>query len=111
MSFFEWHESDKIGNALCLEIDFKSLIIGVNLNKVINRIISVVCYLIFKKYLQDKEKEYQSYRPMVSFIRNELVYRLEIYKLTSITEEDKIELMKVIASLETWWFTELCIHL
>ena len=88
-----------IGHVIDSSIDYRTLIWGKDGCKGSNRIISLVCYIIFKKYLQDKDRQERNHQPVAHFLKTELIFRLEIYKSTKMSEKDEKLLMELISIL------------
>ncbi len=76
-------------------LDFKMIILGVNKLPHVNRIISLLCYLIFKKYLIDKDRNNHNFTPVNIYIKYELIFRLKIYETLSLPWK-QVELIQTI---------------
>ncbi|MCP3887294.1 MAG: hypothetical protein GY702_00255, partial [Desulfobulbaceae bacterium] len=87
-----------ISDALNCVINFKMIILGGKRLIHENRSISLVCYLIFKKYLLDKERENNNFTPLFIYIKYELTFRLKIYESLKYPVNQTALIQKVIQS-------------
>ena len=69
----------KVGDALNYAMTWQKIVIGVHGNKVLNSIVSLVAYIIYKKFQGDKECAGHNYQGSCQFLHNELEYRLNVY--------------------------------
>ena len=60
-------------------IYWKTVPLGINNEPNMNSIISLICYIIYKKYLSDRDCDPNNIIPINRFIYNELGYRLNVY--------------------------------
>ena len=60
-------------------IDWKLIVTGSNSNKCVNKVVSLICYLIYKKYLADKDKHQNLQNSVQPFLKSELFFRLRMY--------------------------------
>ena len=67
-----------VKQVLGVDLNFKSIVLGLQV-EFYDNVLSLICYLIYKKYLIDRDKNYRI--ALLSFIRNEILYREKIYNL------------------------------
>ena len=61
-----------------VRITWKAIILGLDKKYAENNCISMICYIIYKKYLMEKDEiNHQAVRP---FLKKELRYKLEIFQ-------------------------------
>ena len=70
----------KIQTVLDIAISYEILIIG-DKNITQNNMFSVLMYIIYKKFLVDYENIGNNREPLLSFIKNDLKYRVDIYNI------------------------------
>ena len=80
---FLWN---KIGTVLNVDIIWYTIITGINLRQVENKVVSLICYIIYKKHLADTNGKGIVF-PLYTFLKKELSYRLQIYDKTCSIEE------------------------
>ena len=80
------HLWNKIGTVFKVNIMWYTIITGINLRQVENKVVSLVCYIIYKKYLADTNGKGIIF-PLYTFLTKELSYRLQIYDKTCSIEE------------------------
>ena len=70
-----------ISNMINIQISWREIIIGMNNKPAENYLISFVCYIIYKKFLVDKEKPINGhYINLKTYVKCELKYKLEVYE-------------------------------
>ena len=90
-----------IGNALDCVFNFQIIILGKEMFTHVNRVISLICYLIFKKYLLDKERIDNNLTPLPMYMKYELTFRLRVYEnIKCIMTETKL-IQKIIQMLSS----------
>ncbi len=72
------HFWSKISRILHVNFTWQCVLLGSDDNKDSNRIISLLCYLIYKQYLKDKEKK-NVHQSFFSDMKREIEYKLKIY--------------------------------
>ena len=72
---------------------------GENKNAKFNNLISVLTYLIYKKYLTDKDNLNTNYTPLLNFVKKEFEYKSVMYNLMENTSEDYIPLSQLLTFL------------
>ena len=90
----------RVGFALNIPISLRTICLGDDTNSMTAKIISLVCYIIFKKYLRDKDNAKKMMITIITFVKNELKVRLELYLKISIPEEAKVKLQRIIEILD-----------
>ena len=75
------------------------IIWGENKNAKFNNLISVLTYLIYKKYLTDKDNLNTNYTTLLNFVKKELEYKSVMYNLMEKTSEDYIPLSQLLTFL------------
>ena len=85
---------NSIGQILNINISFQLLIIG-GKDKPMNNVLSVLTYLIHKKFVLDNEGLLPKSTSLSNFIKNELRSKIEIYNLNFITSEKFIPLKEI----------------
>ena len=90
----------RVGFALNIPISLRTICLGDDTNSMTAKIISLVCYIIFKKYLRDKDNANKMMIAIITFVKNELKVRLELYLKISIPEEAKVKLQRIIEILD-----------
>ena len=86
----------KISKSMGLDINFKVILTGKNATIVQNQVISLLCCLLYKKFIKDIN-ELQSLS-VKQYLVNELTMKLNIYKRVT-TNDGKDMIRKVINSL------------
>ena len=67
-----------IQNVLDVNINFKVIVTGYHDKPDVNCIVSLICYLIYKKYLGDRNNDVIN--NMSTFLSRELIKRLQTYE-------------------------------
>ena len=70
-----------VGNILQCDITWYQIVIGINKYEETNLIISLICFIILKKFLLDNNKNDKSYFDFKTFLKNELSYRYGVYNV------------------------------
>ena len=77
------------------------IVLGKEMFTHVNRVISLICYLIFKKYLLDKERMNNNLTPLPMYMKYELTFRLRVYEnIKCIMTETKL-IQKIIQMLSS----------
>ena len=80
-----------------LNLDYRTLILGIDNNLRLNNLISVIMYLIYKKYLNDKDNG--SDVSLIHFIKTDVEFKSIIYILNDRTSEEYIPLQDFLTKL------------
>ena len=88
-----WHT---ISNVLNINIEWKTIVVGIE-HSIFNKIISLVSYMIYKKYLIDKDKSIQS--TLTQFLCRDIKFRTQEYPLTICDIHTKNLLNDIISRL------------
>ena len=75
-----------IRNVLNKEISWKAVVFGINDSPSENMVISYICYIIYKKYLIDKDHDTATYLSAKGYIKKELQYILASYQYVQNSE-------------------------
>ena len=68
-----------VSNTFGLEISWKTVVTGVNIEQDFNHVISLICYLIYKKFLCDRGNGNNVHIPIGDFVKREILFRMAIY--------------------------------
>ena len=76
----------KVSLILGVNITWKSIIVGIDECKDKNAVISLISYIMYKKFQVDKDKTNGSYERFVVFAKKELICGLTIYQMCKYNE-------------------------
>ena len=62
-----------------IDLDWKTILLGIDNEYTINCIISLICYIIYKKYIREKDQDIHCHTDIYTYVRNEIHYRLSTY--------------------------------
>ena len=71
----------KVANALETQITWFTILVGGDVSQLENKIISLICYLIYKKYLSERTGNI-SHTSILQYMKKELSLRVQIYNAT-----------------------------
>ena len=75
------HLWQNISGILNVNISWQDIIIGSDRDQILNRVISLISYVIYKKFLSDKEKVNVVNDNLNFFVKQELIKQNEIYNI------------------------------
>ena len=85
------HISDKLG----FDINYNIMILGKK-DLVQNNTISVIMYLIYKKFIEDINQDASNMQNLHSFMKNELQYKIKLYNCEYRTSEKFVALKSIL---------------
>ena len=89
-----------ISSILNIEITWELLVIGTNKNKNFNTILSLICFIVYKRYLCNKEKP-DCFPNLSNEIVREIEYRLQVYSNVTCSHETRTRLQDICNMLTT----------
>ena len=90
---------DTVSCSLQENINWQTIVLGTNGQQYVNLIVSLLCFIIYKKMLLDKNDRQNIYMTIQSFVKKELVYRLKVYKETECPRNVRLSLETLLDAL------------
>ena len=90
-----------VQDVLRQQIDWIEIVLGINKKAAENCCISLICYIIYKKFLVDKDRGVNDpHIPLKLYLKRELTYKLETYKEIENTNSITRYITDIIKKLE-----------
>mgnify|MGYP001554014539 CR=1 FL=1 len=88
-----------VSNVINCQIDWKTIVMGLNDMPAANSCISIICYIIYKKYLIDKDSNSDVRTPTQFYVKKELTYKLQLYREIEIFNQTNLIMRELIDGL------------
>ena len=90
---------EKLSAGMNRNICYKDIIAGVDANHTLNQMLSLIAFIICKKFQNDKDKENPINLDLSLFLKNELIKRQEVYRMCTNKENIFPVLNDIISSI------------